>query len=69
MSTSESISPALNQNKLAADIKSWGQEFGFQQIGFADAQLDQADKRLQAWLKAGFHGEMSYMQRHGSKRS
>ncbi|MEE9426004.1 MAG: tRNA epoxyqueuosine(34) reductase QueG [Methylococcales bacterium] len=69
MTTSESIRPALNQNKLVEDIKSWGQEFGFQQIGIADTQLDQADKRLQAWLDAGFHGEMSYMHRHGSKRS
>ena len=69
MSTSESISLSIDQSKLIDDIKSWGQELGFQQIGISDIHLDQAESRLQSWLEAGFHGEMSYMQRHGSKRS
>ena len=69
MSTSESISLSIDQSNLVDDIKSWGQELGFQQIGISDIHLDQAESRLQSWLEAGFHGEMSYMQRHGSKRS
>ena len=54
---------------LADDIRRWGQELGFQQIGFSDIDLRQAEKRLSEWLDNNFHGEMSYMSRHGSKRS
>lgn len=31
--------------------------------------LSQAEAGLQAWLDAGFHGEMDYMARHGLKRA
>jgi epoxyqueuosine reductase len=55
--------------KLAQQIKSWGSELGFQQIGIADIRLDQAEERLQEWLHSGYHGEMGYMARHGTRRS
>ncbi|MGZ8217811.1 tRNA epoxyqueuosine(34) reductase QueG [Methylomagnum sp.] len=54
---------------LAAQIKTWGRELGFQQVGIADIDLTQAEGRLAEWLAAGFHGAMDYMARHGSKRS
>lgn len=54
---------------LASQIKAWGRELGFQQLGIADLDLGQAEARLQDWLAAGFHGEMDYMARHGLKRS
>jgi epoxyqueuosine reductase len=54
---------------LAARIKGWGRELGFQQLGIADTDLGEAEARLRAWLARGFHGEMGYMARHGSKRS
>ena len=54
---------------LAARLKRWGQELGFQQVGIADIDLGEAEARLQTWLAAGFHGEMTYMARHGIKRS
>jgi epoxyqueuosine reductase len=54
---------------LAARIRVWGRELGFQQVGIADTDLEQAEARLQAWLAAGLHGEMDYMARHGHKRS
>ncbi|MEQ6341481.1 MAG: tRNA epoxyqueuosine(34) reductase QueG [Gammaproteobacteria bacterium] len=55
--------------ELAADIKRWGRDLGFQQVGIADTQLDEAEVHLMNWLDAGHHGEMEYMARHGSKRS
>ncbi len=55
--------------KLAADIKRWGQDLGFQQIGITNTQLDEAEAHLMTWLDAGHHGEMEYMARHGNKRS
>ena len=61
--------PPYDPDALAGRIKQWGKELGFQQTGIADIDLAEAESHLLAWLKAGFHGEMDYMQRHGSKRS
>ncbi|MBL3599896.1 MAG: tRNA epoxyqueuosine(34) reductase QueG [gamma proteobacterium endosymbiont of Lamellibrachia anaximandri] len=58
-----------NHEQLAANIKIWGAELGFQQVGITDTELSLAEARLNDWLQKGFHGEMSYMGRHGSKRS
>jgi epoxyqueuosine reductase len=54
---------------LAAQIKQWGLELGFQQVGIADTDLSQAETHLDRWLSNNFHGKMEYMQRHGHKRS
>src|SRR5690606_33113266 len=55
--------------ELAQRIKSWGLALGFQQIGITHIELSTAETRLGAWLDAGFHGELDYMAKHGSKRS
>jgi len=54
---------------LSKLIKEWGRELGFQQLGIADCNLDQAEHHLNQWLSNGYHGEMAYMARHGTKRS
>ena len=54
---------------LALQIKQWGKELSFQQVGIADTDLSEAEVHLQNWLAKNFHGEMDYMQRHGVKRS
>jgi len=54
---------------LALQIKQWGLELGFQQVGITDTDLPEAEAHLQNWLDNNFHGEMDYMQRHGLKRS
>lgn len=54
---------------LKADILRWGEELGFQQIGVSDIDLRDAEAELDKWLADGKHGDMDYMQRHGSKRS
>ncbi len=63
--------PYMNINfaRLAADIKAWGRELGFQQIGIADIELNQAETHLLSWLGQGRHGEMHYMETHGMRRS
>jgi epoxyqueuosine reductase len=58
---------ALKQ--LAADIKEWGKALGFAEIGITDTHLSAAEAEHQAWLKIGFHGEMHYMAKHGTKRT
>jgi epoxyqueuosine reductase len=60
-------SPSLQD--LAAQLKSWGKELGFQQIAITDANTGEHEAHLQRWLEKGFHGEMDYMQRHGTKRT
>jgi len=55
--------------RLALDIKTWGKELGFQQVGISDIELGDAEIRLRDWLAADRHGSMTYMERHGTKRS
>jgi epoxyqueuosine reductase len=50
-------------------LQAWARELGFGSIGVADVDLSDAEEGLQAWLHAGFHGEMDYMARHGTKRA
>jgi epoxyqueuosine reductase len=42
---------------------------GFRQLGVASIEIPEDEQHLLRWLEAGFHGEMSYMQRHGVLRS
>ncbi|MEX2130322.1 MAG: hypothetical protein WD772_02450, partial [Pseudohongiellaceae bacterium] len=53
---------------LAADIKNWGKEIGFQQIGITDIDLTSYRPHLEEWLQRNFHGEMEYMSRHAELR-
>ncbi|MBW7925365.1 MAG: tRNA epoxyqueuosine(34) reductase QueG [Burkholderiaceae bacterium] len=50
-------------------LRGWARELGFASLGVADVDLSSAEPGLQAWLNAGFHGEMDYMARHGTKRA
>lgn len=61
--------PLINYQQLAQTIKQWGLELGFQQVGITDIDLSKAESSLLTWLERGFHGEMAYMARHGTKRS
>jgi epoxyqueuosine reductase len=61
--------PATDSPELAQSIKNWGLELGFQQVGITHTDLATAESRLNAWLAAGLHGELDYMEKHGSKRS
>jgi epoxyqueuosine reductase len=70
MSTSFSTpAPGLDYPSLARRIKTWGMELGFQQVGISGTDLGAAETHLLNWLAAGRHGEMDYMQRHGTRRS
>ncbi len=54
---------------LSIQIKRWGNELGFQQVGITDTHLEQAELHLNSWLKKDHHGEMNFMQKHGSVRT
>jgi epoxyqueuosine reductase len=55
--------------QLAKNIKAWGEALGFQQVGICDIDLSQHEGYLQAWLDAGYAGDMQYMAAHGMKRA
>ncbi|MGH8554053.1 MAG: tRNA epoxyqueuosine(34) reductase QueG [Gammaproteobacteria bacterium] len=69
MSAYSAGASALDYARLATEIKAWGRDLGFQQIGIAGVDLGDDEHRLGDWLAAGYHGEMRYMARHGTKRS
>ena len=54
---------------LAQNIKQWGKELGFQQIGISDVNIAPHNTHLEKWLNKQFHGEMHYMERNFEKRS
>ncbi len=61
--------PTLDLHSLARDIKHWGEELGFDRVGIAKPDLAVDEARLLQWLRRGFHGDMTYMARHGVKRA
>jgi len=73
MSPSENSNPANpslpDMRELALHIHAWGRELGFQQLGICDTGLGEHEVRLNNWLAGNFHGEMDYMQHHGTRRS
>jgi epoxyqueuosine reductase len=53
---------------IAADIKKWGVELGFQQVGFTDVDLSKYEHHLKDWIDRNYHGAMSYMAENHDKR-
>lgn len=58
-----------DSDNLAGQIKAWGKALGFQQVGITNVDLHEAERHLEQWLDAGYHGEMAFMAKHGSKRT
>jgi epoxyqueuosine reductase len=70
--TMQNTQVTLNSEQLivlANNIKHWGKDLGFQQIGISDIDLKDQEANLQHWLDNNYHGEMDYMQKHGMKRA
>lgn len=61
--------PEIDYVALASLIKAWALELGFQQAGISGVDLQEDEARLKEWLAKNHHGEMDYMQRHGTRRS
>jgi len=54
---------------LSTRIRKWANELGFEGVGVTNTDLRADENHLGRWLARGFHGDMAYMQRHGTKRS
>lgn len=59
----------MDWHAVKAQLADWARTCGFSHIGVADTDLSQAGAAHAAWLAKGYHGEMDYMAKHGSKRS
>ncbi len=59
----------IDYPQLRAAILQWSRALGFQQCGISNAPLAEDEAHLLNWLAAGRHGEMAYMQRHGTRRT
>lgn len=57
------------KTELAAQIKRWGKELGFQQVGISHGELGTHVDHLKTWLAKNFHGSMHYMERHLPQRT
>jgi epoxyqueuosine reductase len=63
-------SPQVADAALGPRVKSFARELGFARAGFARAEpLGVEAERLGAWLAAGHHGGMAYMQRTAAVRA
>ncbi len=54
---------------LAEQIKDWGRELGFQQVGITDCNLGNHEQHLKNWLDNGYAGDMQWIAAHEHKRS
>lgn len=50
-------------------VKQTAMELGLSRCAITDTDLGEHETHLLNWLDDGFHGEMHYMERHGTKRS
>mgnify|MGYP001290840342 CR=1 FL=1 len=53
---------------LAITIKQLASQFGFADCGITDTNNETAGEHLEKWLDLGYHADMDYMKKHGSKR-
>ena len=60
--------PPPDWHALAEQIRQWGRELGFQQLGITDTALGAHAEHLRAWLARGCHGDLDYMARHAELR-
>ena len=54
---------------LKRELIAHARRLGFDALGVSAIEIPEDERHLVRWLAHGFHGEMHYMQRHGTKRS
>lgn len=50
-------------------LTEWAQDLGFQAVGVSGIDLTEEEAYLTQWLAKGFHGDMDWMEHHGTKRT
>ncbi|HLK70731.1 MAG TPA: tRNA epoxyqueuosine(34) reductase QueG [Steroidobacteraceae bacterium] len=67
--TTSSSPTASTPAALRSAIERAARALGFDALGITGIDLAQDERHLLRWLERGWHGEMHYMQRHGTRRS
>ena len=60
---------SLDWQALRRDLDGLATGLGFSAIGVGNLELSEDEAHLQRWLAEGRHGQMHYMERHGTRRS
>jgi epoxyqueuosine reductase len=61
--------PPRDLSAVRTRLAARARELGFSGIGVTGIELQEDERHLAAWLRAGRHGQMHYMARHGERRS
>lgn len=61
--------PTSIPTDLNEQLRQLAREIGFADCRISDGNLQDYEPRLDAWLQAGYHGDMGYMERHGHMRT
>jgi epoxyqueuosine reductase len=59
----------MNPHELKSRLVALAQARGFDALGVSDVDLGADVAHFDRWLGAGFHGEMDYMWKHGTRRT
>ena len=63
------LPPPYQNKSLSHTIKQWAKALGFADCGISHTDLSAYEADYFNWLSQDFHGEMHYMQAHGTKRT
>ncbi len=67
MPMSEAV--AIDLDAVKRELRTQALRLGFGELGVTSVEIPEDERHLLRWLDAGFHGDMGYMQRHGTMRS
>jgi epoxyqueuosine reductase len=59
----------MNAPLTREDLLAMARAAGFADVGVTGVDLSEDERHLDHWLAGGWHGEMGYMARHGTRRS
>jgi epoxyqueuosine reductase len=59
----------IDLGEVKRELRARARQLGFGELGVTSIEIPDDEHHLLRWLEAGFHGEMDYMQRHGTMRS
>ena len=60
---------SIDLSAAKSELATQAHALGFTKLGVTGVEIPVDEQHLLRWLEAGFHGEMDYMQRHGTRRS
>ena len=69
MTSNDSTPLTIDLREAKRELRARALALGFGELGVTDIEISQDEQYLLRWLEAGYHGDMDYMQRHGTLRS